>query len=107
MWECNGTDRPAVPVQQKDVQFASIGTGQVQVVGKCLDAPDATAGARVQLFDCNGTDPATGDGDQRRASADAGPLPEPHGRRRSPTARPSILVVVRRGEPSDLAVPLS
>jgi alpha-galactosidase len=29
----------------------------VQVVGKCLDAPDAAAGARVQLFDCNGTVP--------------------------------------------------
>jgi hypothetical protein len=57
MWDCNGTKAQQFRFDSKDVQFTSTGTGQVQVLGRCLDAPDATAGARIQIYDCNGTVP--------------------------------------------------
>jgi hypothetical protein len=55
MWDCNGTAAQQFRFSSRDVQFTSTGTGQVQVVGKCLDAPSRAEGTRIQINDCNGT----------------------------------------------------
>jgi hypothetical protein len=55
MFECNGTAAQQFRFSSRDVQFTSSGTGQVNVVGKCLDAPNGTEGTRIQINDCNGT----------------------------------------------------
>jgi hypothetical protein len=55
VFDCNGTAAQQFRFSSRDVQFTSIGTGQVHVVGKCLDAPNGAEGTRVQISDCNGT----------------------------------------------------
>jgi alpha-galactosidase len=46
IWDCSGA---------ANQRWTSTGTGTIQALGKCLDAPiGAVAGARVVLWDCNG-----------------------------------------------------
>jgi Ricin-type beta-trefoil lectin domain len=55
MLDCNGTVAQQFRFSSRDVQFTSTGIGQVQVAGKCLDAPSGAEGTRIQINDCNGT----------------------------------------------------
>jgi hypothetical protein len=55
MLDCNGTAAQQFRFSSNDVQFTSTGTGHVQVVGKCLDAPSAVRGTRIEINHCNGT----------------------------------------------------
>jgi hypothetical protein len=55
MFDCNGTAAQQFRFSSHDVQFTSTGTGQVHVLGKCLDAPSGAHGTRVQISDCNGS----------------------------------------------------
>ena len=58
MHECNGTAAQQFRFQGTPVQFTSMGSSPaVRVAGKCLDAPSAADGSRVQIYDCNNTDP--------------------------------------------------
>ena len=55
MMNCNGTAAQQFRFSSDDVEFTSTGTGEVHIVGKCLDAPSGAQGTRIQINDCNGT----------------------------------------------------
>lgn len=55
MFECNGAGAQQFRFSSRDVQFSSTGTGEVHIVGKCLDAPSSAEGTGIQISDCNGT----------------------------------------------------
>ncbi|WP_031526369.1 RICIN domain-containing protein, partial [Streptomyces sp. NRRL F-5123] len=47
LWDCNG---------QANQQFTSTSAGELQILGKCLDAAGTANGTKVQIYSCWGGD---------------------------------------------------